>query len=161
MVLYLLRHGDAANNPRLHDSERPLSDVGLQQARAAARFLKNARVSPDLLIASPLLRAQQMATPTKELFGVKQLLSSEYLLPGSNHKQLFDLLNAQKAESVLLVGHEPHLSATIALLTGAETSARFEMKKASCACVEVSRPVEKGRGMLKWLVTAEQMKLVP
>lgn len=102
-----------------------------------------------------------MAMHSKEILSVREFLVSEFLVPGSDQRQLFELLNSLKAESVLLVGHEPHLSATIALLIGGETSARLEMKKASCACLEIRRPIEKGRGMLKWLVTTEQMKLVP
>jgi phosphohistidine phosphatase SixA len=99
-----------------------------------------------------------MAAPTKNSLGTVQLLQSEYLVPGSNPEQLFDLLNDQSAGSLLLVGHEPHLSATIAQLISGEETARIEMKKAGCACVEVAKPVERGRGVLKWLVTAEQMK---
>lgn len=160
MLLYLLRHGDAVENPTLHDSERPLSDRGFEQARTAAQFFQRLHISFNLIIASPLLRAQQMAAPAREMPGVSHFLRSDYLLPGSNHQQLFDLLNAQEAGSVLLVGHEPHLSTTIALLTAGETTARIEMKKASCACVDIAKPLRKGQGTLKWLVTAEQMKLL-
>ena len=156
MVLYLLRHGDAVDNPTLLDSERPLSTLGLQQATAAAQFLKRSRVSLDLVVASPLVRARQMAQPAKELLGVQELLTSEYLTPGSSHRQLFELLNIRKPGSALLVGHEPHLSTAIGLLTSGETTARIEMKKASCACVEIPVPIEPGCGVLKWLVTAEQ-----
>lgn len=159
MFLYLLRHGDTIENPVLHDSDRPLSERGLDQARSAAQFFQRLGISINLIIASPLLRAQQMAAPTRETLGVRQFLTSNELLPGSNHPQLFDLLNAQSAESVLLVGHEPHLSTTIALLIAAETNVRIEMKKASCACIEIAKPLLKGHGRLQWLVTAEQMKL--
>lgn len=157
MLLYLLRHGDALNDPTLHDSERPLSDLGVQQASAAAEFLKLSGVSIGLVIASPLLRARQMATPTNVLLGVREFLTSEYLTPGSDQRQLFTLINTKNAESILLVGHEPHLSGTIALLLFGEAGARIEMKKASCACVETSLPIEQGRGVLKWLATADQM----
>ncbi len=159
MLLYLLRHGDALDNPSLHDSERPLSKLGLEQSRTAANFFKASRISFDLIVSSPLLRALQMASTIKEQLKVAQLITSEYLVPGSNHRELIELLNEQKAESILLVGHEPHLSTTIALLVFGETTPRVEMKKASCACLEVPRPIEKGRGALKWLLTAEQMKL--
>lgn len=160
MLLYLLRHGDAVDTPTLHDSERPLSDRGLEQAQVAGQFFQRLGISLDLIIASPLLRARQMAEPTRNLLGVRQFLTSDYLLPGSNHKQLFDLLHSQEAGSVLLVGHEPHLSTTIALLIAGETTSRIEIKKASCACVEIAGFPRKGQGTLKWLVTAEQMRLL-
>ena len=159
MLLYLLRHGDAVEDPRLQDPERPLSDRGLEQAQTAARFFQRLQITLDRIIASPVLRAQQMAAPIRELLGVSQFLTSEYLLPGSDHRQLFDLIGSQEARSVLVVGHEPHLSTTISLLIAGETAARIDMKKASCACIEIIRPLRKGQGALKWLVTAEQMKL--
>ncbi|MGH2567049.1 MAG: phosphohistidine phosphatase SixA [Bacteroidota bacterium] len=160
MLLYLLRHGDAITSPTLHDSELPLSELGAQQAEAVSLFLKAAGVSLDLIVTSPLVRAQQMAAPTKNLLGIKKMITSKYLVPGSDQKQLFELLNSQRVETLLLVGHEPHLSTTIALLVSGDTSSRIEMKKASCACVEIAWPIEKGRGLLKWLVTVGQMKQI-
>lgn len=157
MLLYVLRHGDAVDNPTFHDSERPLSDRGVQQARTVARFLKQIGVSLNLILASPLLRARQMAEPTRAQFGIQQVLISDSLVPGSNYQQLFDLLNAQSAESVLLVGHEPHLSSMLALLISGETSSRIEMKKASCACVAIAKPIVKGQGVLQWLATEQLM----
>ncbi len=32
MLIYFLRHGDASSDSRLHDSERPLTDLGVRQA---------------------------------------------------------------------------------------------------------------------------------
>ena len=157
MLLYLLRHGDALDDPTLHDSERPLSDLGVQQAAAVAEFLKRSGVSIGVIITSPLLRARQMANPTMVLLGVKEMMTSDYLTPGGDQRQLFSLINARSVESMLLVGHEPHLSTTIAFLILGEAGARIQMKKGSCACVEIPRPIAAGRGVLKWLVTADQM----
>jgi phosphohistidine phosphatase len=157
MLLYLLRHGDALDDPTLHDSERPLSDLGVQQASAAAEFLKRSCASIHVIMTSPLLRARQMADPAKVLLKVGEILISDYLTPGSDQRQLFSLINTKNAESILLVGHEPHLSRTIAFLLFGESGARIEMKKASCACVETPLPIERGRGVLKWLATADQM----
>ncbi|HWP83002.1 MAG TPA: phosphohistidine phosphatase SixA [Bacteroidota bacterium] len=158
MLLYLLRHGDAVDSATLHDSERPLTERGSEQSRTAAAFFQRSKISFGLIITSPLLRAKQMAQPAKELLAVKQTFESEYLVPGSNPNQLFDLLSNQSADSILLVGHEPHLSTTISLLICGDTSAQIEMKKASCACVEIAKPIEAGKGNLKWLITSEHMK---
>ncbi len=159
MLLYLLRHGDAVEDPRLQDLERPLSDRGLEQAQTAAQFFQRMQITLDRIIASPLLRAQQMAAPIRALLRVRQFLTSEYLLPGSHHQQLFELIDSQEEGPDLLIGHEPHLSTIISLLIAGETTARIDVKKASCACIEITRPLRKGQGALKWLVTAEQMRL--
>ncbi|HEY4613548.1 MAG TPA: phosphohistidine phosphatase SixA [Bacteroidota bacterium] len=158
MLLYFLRHGDALTSPSLHDSERPLSETGVRQSQAAAKFFKSSGAPIDLIIASPLLRAQQMAEPTRTLLNVKEFFTSEYLVPSADHRQLFDLLNERSEQSVLLVGHEPFLSEAIALLVAGEKSVHLEMKKASCACIDTVRPVEKRPGTLKWLLTVEQMR---
>ncbi|HEY5615713.1 MAG TPA: phosphohistidine phosphatase SixA [Bacteroidota bacterium] len=158
MLLYLLRHGDALDTPSLHDSERPLSDTGIRQSQVVATFLKTSGISLDLIIASPLLRAQQMAEPARDLMKVKVFLTSEYLVPYGDHRQLFDLLNERSEQSVLCVGHEPFMSTAIALLVFGETSPHVEMKKASCACIDTVRPLKKFPATLKWLVTAGHMK---
>lgn len=99
-----------------------------------------------------------MAEPTRKELGVKELLTSEYLVPYADHRQLFDLLNERKEQSILCVGHEPFMSNAIALLVFGETHPHVEMKKASLACIETMRPLRKLPATLKWLVTAEQMK---
>ena len=158
MLLYLLRHGDAVESSSYHDSERPLSETGIQQAHAVARFFQSSATPLDLIIASPLARAQQMAQPTRDALKVKEFLTSEYLVPYADHRQLFDLLGERKEESVLCVGHEPFMSNAIALLVFGETSPHVEMKKASLACIETIRPLKKFPATLKWLLTAKQMK---
>ncbi len=62
MLLYIIRHGDPIYNP---DS---LTPKGHLQAKALAKRL--AVHGLDRIYASPLIRAQQTATPTAELLGL-------------------------------------------------------------------------------------------
>ncbi len=63
--LYLIRHGrqlsaDTPDDQWLPDEQNALSERGHDQARRLGQYLA-ARIKPDLLYASPILRAQQTA----------------------------------------------------------------------------------------------------
>ncbi len=152
MQLFLLRHGDAVESAMYQDRDRPLSDLGNQQVRAVAHFFRTSRLKPELILTSPLVRAQQTSSIIKESLGITHALRSESLISGNNLRDLMKEIDAHKVESMLLVGHEPQLSALISLLTGGDEQFRVEMKKASLACLELRQPVRKGQGVLTWLL---------
>lgn len=63
--LYLLRHGQTEFNVKKLVQGRcdsPLTDLGRQQARAAAAWLKAHSVVPDKVVSSPLGRAMDTAS---------------------------------------------------------------------------------------------------
>lgn len=74
--LYLLRHGQTEFNVKKLVQGRcdsPLTDLGRQQARVAAAWLKAHNVVPDKVVSSPLGRAMDTAS----------LVASELLGPGA------------------------------------------------------------------------------
>ncbi len=157
MLIYLLRHGDAVQSPNLQDSERPLSDLGMRQASSVGLYLNNLHLRPAIVISSPLVRAMQTADEVQKLIRTPAVARSEYLIPGTRKAQLFDELNRLHPESVLLVGHEPHLSQTISLLLAGTENLHVEMRKCSLACLLASDPLRPGHALLQWLVTVDQM----
>jgi phosphohistidine phosphatase SixA len=159
MTICFLRHGDAVQSPSLHDSERPLSALGMQQGSRAGKFLRATQTGIGRILASPLLRAQQAAAAVRGELDSPPVVTSEYLSSSSAPRQILDQLRSLDAPNVLLVGHEPHLSKTISLLISGEEGQKVEMRKGSVACVEIPLPLEPGRGTLRWLVTFEQMGL--
>ena len=69
MELLLIRHARPVRAEVLHGPADPeLSDIGLAQAAALARWLADERL--DALYASPLRRARQTAAPVAELTGL-------------------------------------------------------------------------------------------
>ena len=160
MLIYLLRHGDAVQSSAFHDSERPLSSLGEHQAFGVGTFLRRSNILIPSVFSSPLRRAIQTAEIICEHVGPSQLGQLEYLVPGSRHQQIFDLLDSLDQPSVLLVGHEPHLSQTVALLTADQSDLGIEFGKCTLACVACDNPLHKGRGMLKWLITANQADML-
>jgi phosphohistidine phosphatase len=160
MFIYLLRHGDAAQDASLHDSERPLTAIGVQQAETVARFFFRSRVAIHTIFCSPLKRAQQTADPMRRLFPDAKFLLTEYLVPGNDLRQVFDAVNENISDSILLVGHEPSLSELTASLISASSDAKLEFKKSCLACLEATPPLRKGHAVLKWLLPIDVLQLL-
>jgi phosphohistidine phosphatase len=124
-VIWLLRHGDAEDGSP--DAERRLTAKGEQQARAAGKALAALGVKIDACLASPKVRARDMARLACEELGVEVKvdpalgggeLDSEELVAGLGN--------------VLLVGHDPDFSQAVHDLTGA----RVQLSKGALAGVE-------------------------
>jgi phosphohistidine phosphatase len=153
MQILLLRHGDALDHP--DDYIRPLTPAGKAQATLAGNLLHLLGLVPGKIFVSPLLRAQETAGIVADLLGVTDITITEHLTPMSDHRQLFDLFAHFRGERFLLVGHEPHLSAMISLLTTGSRAARVEMRKGSLAFCETADPAGPGNGVLRFLLPPE------
>jgi phosphohistidine phosphatase len=159
MLLYIHRHGDATVQG-YEDTERPLSSQGKEQSLAVASALKVLGVSLDAVISSTLERAKQAGKIIEKELEVKKFSMTQYLIPGSDHLELIKQLNELTLSQVLLVGHEPHLSALLSLLVNGKTYSHIEIKKASLALVETPIPIEKGKGALKWLMNVDLLNRI-
>jgi phosphohistidine phosphatase len=138
-VLWLLRHGDAADGSP--DAERPLTGKGEQQARAAGGALKALGVKLDACLASPRVRAADTARIACEALGVEPQLEPK--LSGGPFDA--EALAAGLGDEVLLVGHDPDFSMAVHDLTGAQV----RLKKGGLAGVE--------KGELKVLLRPAEM----
>lgn len=152
MLVYFLRHGDALING-YNDRTRPLSDEGKSSIYKLAELLKTRNIQFTKIISSPLLRAWQTATIISENSNDNNtIIESDILLPECDSGKLLDYLESFANEgAILLVGHQPLLGATISTLLS-KGDALIEMKKSSFACVEISKPISAGKGVLKFLI---------
>jgi phosphohistidine phosphatase len=125
-VLWLLRHGDAADGSP--DAERPLTKKGEKQSRAAGEALAALGVKIDACLTSPKVRAADTARLACEPLGIEPQLEPK--LAGGPFDA--EALAAGLGENVLLVGHDPDFSMTVHALTGAQA----RMKKGGLAGVE-------------------------
>jgi phosphohistidine phosphatase len=126
-VIWLLRHGDAADGSP--DAERPLTDKGREQSRAAGAALKALGVEIDACMTSPKVRAADTARlACEQLGGVEPQLEPK--LAGGPFDA--EALAAGLGENVLLVGHDPDFSTAVHDLTGAQV----RMKKGGLAGVD-------------------------
>ena len=157
MHLYLLRHGDALTVAP-NDEQRPLSLMGEEQARLAGEFLNHSGVVPDIVLASPFLRAEQTARLAAGELGAVRVQLSEHLVPTSDPRNLLRELQSLAGGTILCVGHEPHLSTTISLLITGSRNARVAMEKAGLAAIEVELPFAPGSGVLRWILPPGRMR---
>jgi phosphohistidine phosphatase len=114
-MMWLLRHGEAADGSP--DAERPLTEKGREQSRAAGAALKTLGVKLDACLTSPKVRAADTARLVcEELGGVvpqfEPKLSGGPIRP---HE-----LAAGLGDDVMLVGHDPDFSLAVHRLTGAQ-----------------------------------------
>jgi phosphohistidine phosphatase len=145
MQLYFLRHGEADwpdwNKP---DDERPLTKRGKKEMREVAKFLARLKVRPNLIVTSPLPRAAQTAEIAADCLKTK-LRTDELLAPGFGMTNLRTLAKRHRAESLMLVGHEPDFSTVISGLTGAS----LKLSKAGVALLDAD--IDSEQGKLLWL----------
>jgi len=114
-VIWLLRHGEAVDGSP--DVERPLSESGREQSRAAGAALRALGVEIDACLSSPRVRAMDTARLACEELGGGLEPRLEPKLAGGP----FDAEElAAGLGEVLLVGHDPDFSLAVHKLTGAQ-----------------------------------------
>jgi phosphohistidine phosphatase len=148
MKLYFLRHGiaDWPDWDPARDLERPLTRDGVKKMKQQARTLAELGVTFDAVLSSPYTRAYQTADIVAAKLGL-EVKTEPRLAPGFNLAKLKEIVAAYGAEqALLLVGHEPTFSLTIAELIG---GGRVQMKKGALARVDVNRNLQ---GELVWLL---------
>ena len=133
MKVYLVRHAEAvAGDEAGSDHDRWLSARGREQARVLARLLREQGVAPDAVLASPLPRAVQTAELVADgvgYVGVIEVLPA--LAPGAHPRVAADELTS-RGDAVVVVGHEPTISALGAFLLGRPSFPPFRTAQA-CA----------------------------
>ena len=150
MKLLIVRHAKAEERNSHQwpdDSERPLSSKGTQQFKKAARVLGEL-LSPDLVFASPYVRAVQ----TAEILEAEAKWPAAVLESQIAAGDFFDLIDAQfhhNTELAVIVGHEPSLSELISELVRGDQSAAIRMRPGAAALLKLSSPRS---GELQWLM---------
>jgi phosphohistidine phosphatase len=137
------------------DHERPLARRGMKAARLMGRFLARMAQVPDRVLASDAVRARETAKLAIDAGGWPSPLELVPALYDSSPDTVLRLLKAcpDSAASVLLAGHEPTWSSTVAMLTGG-SSVNFP----TAAVCRIDFPIERwsetrpGEGVLVWLV---------
>lgn len=140
--VFLIRHAEAVDETiERRDPHRPLTPAGRDQAKAIGDRLRWHDCEPTHLWTSPLVRAVQTAELVTA--GLQQPIVVDVLpalAPGESVRAVVTAIQAlPPASKVVLVGHEPGLSAIGALLVGTDLEA--------LAKAEAVRIVE---GQLRW-----------
>jgi phosphohistidine phosphatase len=155
--LHLLRHAHAGDAFEWigDDDKRPLTKKGRRQSERLGTFLEVHGVRPDVIVSSPLVRAQQTAEIVAGKLGMTVKIDRR-LGSGFGKSELWALLDELGAREPLLVGHDPDLSSLLSYLVDA---AGISLKKGTLATIDVHTKLGDGEGALRWLVPAELLTL--
>jgi phosphohistidine phosphatase len=157
MELYLLRHGIAEDRaPSGRDADRRLTEEGKKKLRNVLGRAHKAGVMPTLILSSPLKRALETAEiAADELKYNSEIVRTAALTPDSSPSDVWAEVRAHRGEpSILLAGHEPLFSSTVAFLLGSPR-AMVEFKKGALVRIDFSTIGAEPRGVLQWMLTAK------
>ncbi len=100
-TIILLRHGKSSwSDPTLADLDRPLAPRGERASQRIAKYIRQKKIRPALVLYSPSLRTRQ----TLEAIESSQLYAA-------SEGELLQRLQAlpESVDSVMLIGHNPGL----------------------------------------------------
>ena len=162
MMLYIQRHATAEEiSSGGDDGARRLTDRSKEKMRGAAAGMRAMGLKFDAILTSPLARA----TETAELVAAAyentpppQVMPA--LATGVTATDALAALRAfAKHDDVMIVGHEPQLSAVASIvLAGASDIVHLKLKTGGCIAIDLPARFDRGGGELRWMLTHRQMR---
>ncbi len=132
------------------DQLRPLSSRGRSRGNKAAAGIERLGFRPEIVLASPLLRAQQTAQILEHYAHWPRAEVWAELAPHSPTRALLDRLGRSAAARIAVIGHEPQLSALLGECLPGGSASQFTLRKMGAALVRFRGRVRGGRGQLVW-----------
>lgn len=121
-TLYLIRHAKSDwENPLLSDFDRPLNKRGKKNAPFMGNILAKAHIHPDLILASPALRARMTAVEIARQIGYdSDLIVYNEMLYGADYETTESVLKSilSTQQTVFLIGHNPGLTEFVQYISG-------------------------------------------
>jgi len=156
MLIFMVRHGIAEDTHRGgRDEDRELTEEGRLRLADVFRRMGKANIRPAVILTSPLVRARQTAEIAVQALkcGVAPETTPR-LTPEATPEDVWDeIRDHREVQSLMLVGHEPLFSRTVAYLLNSPTL-QVDVKKGSVTAIEV-QSFRGGlpQGVLKWMLT--------
>ncbi len=147
MRIYLVRHGDAVPEDEAgSDRDRWLSPKGREGARILGKLLREQKVEPDAILCSPLPRAVQTAELLAGSIDFLAPIASRRCFEPSAQPRVAAEELRKAGSCVIVVTHEPHISALGAFLLGIPAFPQF--RTAQCCAIENGKPTWTARADL-------------
>jgi len=155
--LLIIRHAKAEDfSLSAGDFGRNLVEKGHRQSTAVGNFLLKMDWVPQVILTSPLSRAQQTAGGIQEVVNADHVLVENELSCGMQPTDALELLAGYSHyERVAIVGHEPDFSTLAEHLIGA-TRGGIRVRKASVIYFR-HISIAAGRGVLEAIVSPKMM----
>jgi len=157
----VLRHGKAGEAPEDgDDAKRELTTGGRKEIRDIARWMRNEKFRFDTIATIPLIRASETAKIIARTLDRKdRLVVWEELAPeGDIDTVCYQAAQLGNDASILIVGHEPGLSALIGRITSRDGSTSIIFAKGSLARIRNFSFEGEPSGDLQWLLTSKQIQ---
>ena len=152
LKLWLARHGEAADTETAQsDFLRPLTENGRRQVSELTRWMIQREQPPELILHSPLLRAQQTAETVAAALGDDSIVvrAESALAPGIDLDELLRKVSSTVAERILCVGHQPDMSRCLAGMIG---GGEIHYSPGTMAGIDFPGPIVRHGGRLRWIV---------
>jgi len=161
MKLILFRHGLALDRDlslarKLEDALRPLTEKGREKTKKMARHLRGQMGEVQMLVSSPLVRAQQTAHLIGEIIPFESYLECTELSPEAPPQAFANWLksHARHSTSVLVVGHEPQLGIFASWALAGLNGSFLDLKKSGVLLLEIESFEDLGPACaeLQWML---------
>lgn len=155
MIVYLLRHAIAEDtSPTGRDRDRALTEEGIAKLKRVIRVAARTGMRPERILASPYKRTRETAEIAARVLGNDPEISySGALTPDSSPEAAWtEIRDGGVAGSLLVVTHDPLVSALLSLLLGA-TRRVHDFRKAGLAMLDLEHSGAYPAGTLRWLLT--------
>lgn len=164
MTLYILRHAEAEDlAPDGEDYDRALTQAGCDRTREAAAGMRALGLKFDVILSSPKVRAVETASLVAAAYDKQagqeliQVLADQTPIEHA----VAALAPYFMLKHVLIVGHEPQLSAICSLiLTGEPDLLKMNLKKGGCAAIELPNRTDRAGAELLWMMTQKQLRRI-
>ncbi|WP_072681457.1 histidine phosphatase family protein [Arcobacter sp. LA11] len=134
-TLYIMRHAQKdESKPEQYDYDVELTQKGLEDCEKIAQKLKDRRITPDLIVASPAIRTRQTAEiVAKTLDYLKNIMYNEVIYQAFVNEIIESITYTfDTVDSLMIIGHNPALTA----LAITFTEFREEIKMGSIVKIE-------------------------
>jgi len=163
MRLLLMRHAKAfPRDEHLFgdDRKRPLSRSGLREHKRVSRVLRRMGITFDHILTSPYDRALETARITRKVYAHEEkLIEVTELADDFSVDELLKKLSTYGPnETLLLVGHEPHMSTLAAALLWPGYPMSVDFKKSAIMSIRFNEHPEKGQGVLEFFLKPKLLK---
>ncbi len=159
-TLFILRHAKSSwKDDSLQDFDRPLNGRGRKAAEVIGTLMRNKKLTPDLVLSSPAVRARETIQIVMKTARLPVELRYDQRIYEAGPLQLLEVISQieEDKDSVLLVGHNPGLEELLQVLTGSvEHMATATLGKIDLKAAKWSKALE-DKGTLDWLVKAKEL----
>lgn len=144
MELIIIRHAVAEERETflkkgLEDHMRPLTLKGRKKMQKVCVHLLDFIKDIDLIVSSPLTRARQTAEIVSQIYFETEVIEAPELVPHSPPQAFLKWLRTQgrNCRRIVVVGHEPHLSAFASYMLTGRGASFIDLKKSGIIALKL------------------------